>query len=142
MPALRDLIAKRFEAQAADESRRHGLLDPAIVVKEPGSQSARLLLELFGESKVIFLLRDGRDVVDSWLDAYRHGSWAPSGAFPVDTDDRLALVRWLAAVWLYRTEEVERAFVLHDEAPGARPLRGASRASRPGAGAHREGART
>ena len=115
MPALRDLIAKRFEAQAVDEARRHGLADPAIVVKEPGSQSARMLLELFGESKVIFLLRDGRDVVDSWLDAYQHGSWAQSeGAFPVGAEGRLALVRWLAAVWLYRTEEVERAFVLHD----------------------------
>ena len=117
MPALRSMIATRFQAQADEVSERDRLAEPAIVVKEPGSQSARLLLELFPASKMIFLLRDGRDVVDSWLDAYQRGSWAQrEGAFPVDAEGRLSLVRWLAAVWLYRTREVERAFALHDEA--------------------------
>ena len=80
MPALRDLIAKRFEAQAADESRRHGLLDPAIVVKEPGSQSARLLLELVrrveGDLPSPRRARRRRLL----LDAYRHGQAQSEGA--------------------------------------------------------------
>jgi hypothetical protein len=107
---LRDLIAARFEAQAADTR----VEDPgraAIVVKEPGSHVAPFLAELFPESKVIFLLRDGRDVVDSWLDAYSEGSWAiPGGAFPVSEEGRIPLIRWLSEVWAFRSREVRKAY--------------------------------
>jgi hypothetical protein len=106
---LQQLIAARFEAQARDAG-----LHPAtatVVIKEPGSQVAPLLMELFPDSKLIFLLRDGRDVIDSWLDAYSHGSWAvPGGAFPVAPESRPALIRWLAAVWAYRSRAVRIAF--------------------------------
>ncbi|MFL5899168.1 MAG: sulfotransferase [Solirubrobacterales bacterium] len=108
---LRQLIAARFEAQAGEV----GVVDPAeaaaYVVKEPGSHVAPLLADLFPESKVIFLLRDGRDVVDSWLDAYSDGSWAiPGGAFPVTEEGRIPLVKWLSSVWAYRSRAVKRAF--------------------------------
>lgn len=108
---LRRLITARFEAQAAEV----GVEDPAgaaaFVVKEPGSHVAPLLAELFPTSKVIFLLRDGRDVVDSWLDAYSEGSWAiPGGAFPVNEEGRVPLIRWLSAVWAYRSRAVKRAY--------------------------------
>jgi hypothetical protein len=70
-----------------------------------------MLADLFPRSKLIFLLRDGRDVVDSWLDAYRAGSWAiPGGAFPVTAEGRIALIRWLSAVWAFRSRAVKRAF--------------------------------
>ncbi len=113
-PPLRELIAGRFAAQAAAE-RPSGTGRPRIVVKEPGSQAAELLLSLFPGSKLIFLLRDGRDVVDSWLDAYQRGSWAQEeGAFAVAPRGRIPLIRWLASVWLFRTEAVERAFAAHE----------------------------
>lgn len=107
---LRELVRARFEAQARERAG-----DPSatelILVKEPGSHVAPLLAELFPLSKVIFLLRDGRDVVDSWLDAYQAGSWAiPGGAFPVAPEGRPALIRWLSAVWAYRSRAVRRAF--------------------------------
>jgi hypothetical protein len=106
---LRQLIEARFEAQVRDCG-----LDAAaatVVVKEPGSQAAPLLVDLFPESKLIFLLRDGRDVIDSWLDAYSQGSWAlPGGAFAVAPEGRPALIRWLAAVWIYRSRAVRDAF--------------------------------
>jgi hypothetical protein len=107
---LRALIQARFEAQAED-----GLGDypdpPTYVVKEPGSHAAPLLAELFPTSKLIFLLRDGRDVVDSWLDAYQDGSWAiRKGAFQVAQAGRLPLVRWLSAVWAFRSHAVQQAF--------------------------------
>jgi hypothetical protein len=116
-PALRELIAARFGAQA-QEAASHGVSQTAtIVVKEPASQAAELLLSLFEGSKLIFLLRDGRDVVDSWLDAYSRGSWAlEEGAFAAAPSKRLPLVRWLASVWLYRTEAVQRAYARHDPA--------------------------
>jgi hypothetical protein len=110
---LRALIFARFEAQQASARRDDGKA-PTYVVKEPGSQVAPLLMELFPDSKLIFLLRDGRDVVDSWLAAYSEGSWAiPGGAFPVAPAGRLALVRWLSAVWVYRSHAVQRAFESH-----------------------------
>lgn len=47
-----------------------------LVVKEPnGSLSAPLILEAFPESKLLFLTRDGRDVVASLLDAAKNYSW-------------------------------------------------------------------
>jgi hypothetical protein len=117
---LRDLIEARFEAQARD---LNGSLSgsPVYVVKEPGSHAAPLLAELFPESKLVFLLRDGRDVVDSWLDAYCEGSWAiRGGAFPVSSEGRVALIRWLSAVWAFRSRAVRRAF--ETRGPGARVL--------------------
>jgi LPS sulfotransferase NodH len=109
-PALRDLILARFRAQADDRAPEAR----ALVVKEPGSQAAELLSRLFSSATLIFLLRDVRDVVASWLDAYRPGSWAePQGAFPASRRGRVPLARWLASVWLYRTEAVERALTGH-----------------------------
>jgi hypothetical protein len=111
---LRALICSRFEAQAAETDMNGGA--PSYVIKEPGSHAAPLLAELFPASKVIFLLRDGRDVVDSWLDGYSRGSWAiPGGAFPVSKEGRLPLIRWLAAVWVYRSRAVRRAYEMRDE---------------------------
>jgi ribosomal protein L34E len=106
---LRELIQARFEAHV--EGADAGAGRPTVVVKEPGSHVAPLLAELFPASKLIFLLRDGRDVVDSWLDAYQEGSWAiPGGAFPVSAEGRIPLIRWLSAVWAYRSRAVRRAF--------------------------------
>jgi len=114
---LRALIRARFEAQAGDA--RGELARPTYVVKEPGSQAAPLLAELFPGSKLIFLLRDGRDVVDSWLAAHQEGSWAiRGGAFPVSAEGRIALIRWLASVWAYRTRAVLEAY--DARAPGER----------------------
>ena len=106
---LRDLIAARFEAQDGLDPR--GAADRVYVVKEPGSHVAPLLAGLFRGCKLIFLLRDGRDVVDSWLDAYQRDSWAiDGGAFPVTEEGRLPLIRWLAAAWEYRTRAVWQAY--------------------------------
>jgi LPS sulfotransferase NodH len=47
-----------------------------LIIKEPnGSMSASLILEAFPESKLVFLVRDSRDVVASLLDAAQKGSW-------------------------------------------------------------------
>jgi hypothetical protein len=110
-PALRDLIRARFEAQAADTVAAQEIADPMVVVKEPASQVADLLTQLFPASRVIFLLRDGRDVVASWLDGYSEGAWATrEGAYPVSPEGRVAMVRWQASVWLKRTETMQSIF--------------------------------
>lgn len=117
-PALRELIEVRFAAEVADSIEGSPEL---VVVKEPGSQAAELLLSLFPGSRLIFLLRDGRDVVDSWLDAYSAGSWAMTeGAFAVGEAGRIPMIEWLANVWRYRTAAVRKAF--DAQAPDRRVL--------------------
>jgi hypothetical protein len=117
-PPLRDLILRRFEAQADDLANGGGAGPPRIAVKDPGASGvAELIGGLFPRSQMVFLLRDGRDVVDSWLDAYRSDAWGVrEGAYPLADEGRLAFLRWQATVWLYRTESVERAFERHDPA--------------------------
>ena len=112
MPKLCELIAARFEAQAAEDLARSGPVEkPIVVVKEPGSHAADTIMDLFPKSALIFLLRDGRDVVDSWLDAYRDGSWATEeGAYPLDDAGRPALIRWQSSVWLHRTAVVQETY--------------------------------
>jgi Sulfotransferase family len=112
IPKLRELIAARFEAQAAEDLAQSGPVEnPIVVVKEPGSHAADTIMDLFPDSALIFLLRDGRDVVDSWLDAYRDGSWATEeGAYPLDDAGRPALIRWQSSVWLHRTEVVQETY--------------------------------
>jgi hypothetical protein len=121
-PALRDLILTRFAAQAEDAAEERGVRDPFIAVKDPGASGvAELVGELFPRSKLVFLLRDGRDVVDSWADAYRKGAWGMSeGTYSLAPEGRLAFMRWQASVWLYRTEAVQRAYDAHD--PGRRAM--------------------
>ena len=49
--------------------------DQYLIVKEPnGPVGASLLMEAIPESSMIFLMRDGRDVVASRLDAVKKGS--------------------------------------------------------------------
>jgi hypothetical protein len=112
IPQLRDLISARFEAQAAEDIAQAGDIDrPIVVVKEPGSHAADTIMQLFPDSSLIFLLRDGRDVVDSWLDAYRDGSWATDeGAYGLDDAGRPALISWQSSVWLHRTEVVQETY--------------------------------
>jgi Sulfotransferase family len=116
MPQLRELISARFEAQAAEDiGEADGVEDPIVVVKEPGSHAADTIMDLFPDSALIFLLRDGRDVVDSWLDAYREGSWATDeGAYGLDDAGRPALIRWQSSVWLHRTEVVQETYARTD----------------------------
>jgi hypothetical protein len=115
-PALRDLIVARFDPQVQEQAGRR-TSNPLVFVKEPGSQIADLLMSLFAGSRMIFLLRDGRDVVDSWLDAHGAGAWAlDEGAYPVASEGREALIRWQASVWAYRTDVVLRAYRAHDPA--------------------------
>jgi Sulfotransferase family len=118
MPQLRKLVSDRFEAQAEEDiAAAGGIENPIVVVKEPGSHAADTIMSIFPESFLIFLLRDGRDVVDSWLDAYRDGSWATEeGAYPVDDAGRPSLIKWQSSVWLHRTEVVQQTFARTDPA--------------------------
>jgi len=116
-PPLRALIVSRIKAQVDRVARERRVADPVAVLKEPNSShAAELLLSLVPESRLIFLLRDGRDVIDSLLDAFTGDTWwtRAHGSFG-DRDERwrLGMIRHQARFWLHRTEAVERAFAAH-----------------------------
>ena len=113
-PLLRELILGRFEAQVRDsdidESRA------VVVIKEPhGSLAADLLMSTLPRSRMLFLLRDGRDVVDSELDATARGSWGSAQLEGFETSDvyRSAFIRERAHAWLWKTAIVDRVFHAH-----------------------------
>jgi hypothetical protein len=115
-PLLRDLILGRLEAQVADVSRETGVRDPVCVIKEPnGSLASDIVMATLPRSRMIFLLRDGRDVIDSELDGLRAGAWARSHAEGYETSDeaRLGLLRLWAHGWLHGTLATQRAYESH-----------------------------
>jgi len=114
-PALRKLILRRFSIYFRPDAA-------AYVVHEPnGSDGADIIMRSLPRSRLLFLMRDARDVVDSILDSYRTGSWLDM-AFGIGRDltprERLELIENESYRWLTRTRVVQQAFDQHD--PGLR----------------------
>jgi hypothetical protein len=117
-PLLGSMMRARFHAHAAAVAGDIPLSETFVVLKEPhGSQAADLIMGALPGSRLLFLLRDGRDVVDSELAAAAEGSWL-GDVFPVvagiGPDERLAFVAQSAHKWLWRTEVVEQAYAAHE----------------------------
>jgi Sulfotransferase family len=116
VPGLRRLINERFAAHL--ERFADGPHDETILVlKEPnGSQSADVIMRAQPRARLLFLLRDGRDVVDSTLASLLVGSWgqrAHRNMRGVSESERLDVITRLAYRWLWQTEIVEIAFAQH-----------------------------
>src|SRR3989440_1474607 len=69
IPHLRNLILRRFSVCYAPEAEAYIVHDPN------GSDGADIIMHALPKSRLLFLMRDARDVIDSTLDAYRTGSW-------------------------------------------------------------------
>jgi hypothetical protein len=95
-------------------------LEKNIIIKEPnGSGAADLLMECFSKSKLIFLVRDGRDVVDSILDAHQPSSWNSNNPIIkleplLNNNMRLDAIKTHSEDWKYVTENVLKAYENHD----------------------------
>lgn len=117
MPALSTMLRERFHAHAVRYPSSVPVGESLVVIKEPnGSQSADLLMRALPGSRLVFLLRDGRDVVDSELAANMKGSWVSdvfAGASGVSDAERLPFVIQSAKKWLWRTEVVQAAYAAH-----------------------------
>jgi Sulfotransferase family len=115
-PEARRMILVRLHAQADLAAREHSLHDPFVVVKEPnGSHGADIVMSILSHSRLIFLLRDGRDVIDSMVHA-QWGGWLEGrrgfGRIPSESA-RLEFVRRQTRLWVNRTLAVERAYGAH-----------------------------
>ena len=94
--------------------------DQYLVIKEPnGSIGAPLLMEATPESRMIFLIRDPRDVVASRMDAFEKGSWSAQNR-DYDTVEKLyAFTKHLAEDYVKVVSQVQRAYEAH---PGKKVL--------------------
>ena len=116
-PLLRDLVLRGLENQV--RQIQPGPLPRWVVIKEPnGSHAADTLVTLLPSSRMLFLLRDGRDVVDSLVDAmFRDRTWWKDRAsFVRLPQERVPFVSQNARLWVRRTLASQRAFAaLPDE---------------------------
>jgi hypothetical protein len=113
-PAVRHLILARLHAQAQLAADQHSLGRPLVVVKEPnGSHGAEMVMSTLPRSRMIFQLRDGRDVVDSLLHAQADGGWL-AGMAKLDSEaHRLDFLRDHSRLWVNRMMAVQRAYDAH-----------------------------
>ena len=106
---LRRMILERAYTNAYTTNKN-------IIIKEPGgSAGADKIMEYLPHSKMIFLLRDGRDVVDSMIDALQPDSWWKN-ASPIRTKrDRAQQIEQQSKIWRFSTETVWKAYQSHSE---------------------------
>jgi len=107
-PLLKKLILNRvfYEFQTIDKK---------IIVKEPNSgQGMGIILSSLPNSKFLFLLRDGRDVVDSQIDAHSKGSWNEDGVNWVKNQNREKRIELFSKGWTKSIESVYNSFQKHD----------------------------
>jgi hypothetical protein len=89
---------------------------PTMFIKEVnGSHAADLVMSLFPESRMVFLIRDGRDVVDSRMHAVREGGWLArqvDAQFKSD-EERLQWVRKAMLEWACAVDATTAAYQAH-----------------------------
>ena len=69
-------------------------------------------MSMFPRSKLVFLVRDGRDVVDSQTAANQPGTWLPVSGWKTP-EERHEFVRRRARAWVGDVASIERAFEAH-----------------------------
>ncbi len=123
-PAVRRLVLVRLFAVQAMAARAGVPLvaSPTMFIKEVnGSHAADLVMSMFPRSRLLFLVRDGRDVVDSRVQAVREGGWLArqqgQAQFKGD-EERLQWVRKAMLEWACAIDATTSAYQAH-----ARPLR-------------------
>jgi hypothetical protein len=120
LPAVRSFVMQVARAKYKELDR-----DDYLVIKEPnGSVGAPLLMEALPESRMIFLIRDPRDVAASTLDALSRGKWSArrtqwlgrvSGIDPeAAVDDMDAIVRESAHRYLLYVGNTKQAYDAHE----------------------------
>lgn len=113
--SVRAMILDRIAAQLD----RHGAKPALVVIKEPnGSLAADLIMAALPQSRLLWMLRDGRDVLDSQLDAAMKGSWLGQfgGGLEATPAERRRFLEERAHVWVARTRVVRATYEAHPTA--------------------------
>lgn len=120
-PEVRRLTLVRFHGfieRAATGCRLAS--SPLVAIKEVnGPHAADLMMSICRRSKMVFLVRDGRDVLDSLIHAAGPGGFFFKGrsAFR-GPEERLEWVRRTCRVWVGDMKTIQRAYDAHP--PGLR----------------------
>jgi len=107
---LRKLILNRIYSQIQDLSK-------IIIIKSPGSFGASdIISECLPNSKVIILLRDGRDVIDSLLDARGKNGFMNIDLDPItSSNDRFSFIQFRTRMWVKLMENLLKTCTIHSE---------------------------
>jgi len=106
---LRKMLLNRLHAQVQDISK-------PLIVKEPsGAMGSDVLVKCTPNSKIIFMIRDARDILDSVIDALQKDSWAVKnyGITPLMQHKRLAEIKYQAMLWVKLIEILTYTFKIH-----------------------------
>jgi hypothetical protein len=116
-PELRRLALVRLHAMVERAAGRFPVGDdPVVVIKDVGtSHAADMTMSLLPRSGLLFMVRDGRDVIDSLVHAALPGSWFSRVTKPLisSDEDRLEFVREKAIDWACWTDSCRRAWAAH-----------------------------
>ncbi len=102
-----------------DRARRDGVplsASPLVAIKEVnGSHAADLMMSLMPRSRLLFLVRDGRDVVDSLLHAYQPGGFLArhQGRAMETPEERAEGLLWASRLWACNVDMTLRAIERH-----------------------------
>jgi len=110
---LRKLILNRIYSQFQELSKK-------IIIKEPtaGEIGNITITQCLPNSKIIWLVRDGRDVIDSQVDAVMHG-YSKGGRLegnvqnPLKPEQRLEFISGRSRLWIKIMEKIETSFGNH-----------------------------
>jgi len=108
---LRKLILNRILAQT-------NTFEKKVILKEPSVTSgADILTECLPNSKIILLLRDGRDIIDSIIDARQEDGFmtVARNIPPLTKEKRLQFIENRAKLWVSLIENLIKTFEVHDE---------------------------
>jgi hypothetical protein len=112
-PELRRMLLVRFHRWVERAAQRYEVSSPLVLLKEAGGgHAAPLVMSMFPRSKMVFLVRDGRDVVDSQTAANQPGGWLPMGGWSTP-QERLEFIRERARTWAGDMAAIKRAFDAH-----------------------------
>jgi hypothetical protein len=116
-PEWRRLLLVRLWS-VIQRARRRGVqfVDyPQVAIKETnGSHAADRMMRALPDSRMILLIRDGRDVVDSIMHAYRKGGFmATQIGREFEGEARADGLRWAAELWATNTDVTLRAIAQH-----------------------------
>ena len=106
LASVRSMVLSGAAARFPNASR-----EDHLVIKEPnGSQGAPVLMEALPESRIVFLVRDPRDVASSVLDSASPGGWRAGKEPAKEPDD---IVRRSAKAYATGINNAKRAFDDH-----------------------------
>jgi hypothetical protein len=115
-PALRKLLLTRFREQMYQRGLQPGR--GRMLLKEPhGSEGADIVGQALPQSRLLLLVRDGRDVVDSELDSIAPGAWSSYAVSTegLDEGERTRLIEAQAQRWVLRSRVAQQAYGRHAE---------------------------